>query len=81
VNGWLEQAAQRLAAAAELPVQDFVLTDAEVDSLLDLARTAAHDSGDRRNAPLVSYLVGLAHGRAGDVASSELARAAAGSEA
>jgi Domain of unknown function (DUF6457) len=80
VNGWLEQAAQRIAAAAELPLQDCVLADAEVDSLLDLARAAAHDSGDRRNAPLVSYLVGLAHGRAGDVALSELARAAAGSE-
>jgi hypothetical protein len=31
-----------------------------VDSLLDLARIAAHDSGDRRNAPLLCYLVGKA---------------------
>jgi hypothetical protein len=31
-----------------------------VDSLLDLARIAAHDSGDRRNAPLLCYLVAKA---------------------
>lgn len=80
MNGWLEQAAQRLAGAAGLPAEDYTLTDAEADALLDLARVAAHDSGDRRNAPLVSYLVGLAHGRAGDVTVSELARAASGSE-
>jgi hypothetical protein len=80
VNDWLEQAAQRLAEAAGLSAQDFVLTDADAETLLELARVAAHDSGDRRNAPLVSYLVGLAHGRAGDVALSELARAATGSE-
>jgi hypothetical protein len=39
-----------------------VLTDAEADTLLDLARIAAHKSGERTNAPLLCYLVGRAQG-------------------
>jgi hypothetical protein len=31
-----------------------------VDTLLDLACIAAHESGDRRNAPLLCYLDGKA---------------------
>ncbi len=37
----------------------------EVEALLELARIAAHESGERTNAPLVCYLVGLARGRYG----------------
>ena len=36
-----------------------------MDELLELARVAAHASGERTNAPLLCYLVGLAHGRHG----------------
>jgi hypothetical protein len=36
-----------------------------MDELLELAREAAHGSGERTNAPLVCYLVGLAHARHG----------------
>jgi hypothetical protein len=36
-----------------------------MDELLELARLAAHVSGERTNAPLLCYLVGLAHGRHG----------------
>jgi hypothetical protein len=35
-----------------------------MDTLLDLARIAAHDSGARTNAPLLCYLVGRAQSRA-----------------
>jgi hypothetical protein len=36
-----------------------------MDELLELARIAAHESGERINAPLLCYLVGLARGRRG----------------
>jgi hypothetical protein len=38
------------------------LSDDDVSTLLDLARIAAHDSGERTNAPLLCYLVGRAQG-------------------
>jgi hypothetical protein len=58
VDAWLEEAADRLAAAAGVPREELDLDDDTVRTLLDLARIAAHVSGDRRNAPLLSYLVG-----------------------
>jgi Domain of unknown function (DUF6457) len=39
------------------------LTPEQVDALLALAGHAAHDSGDRRNAPLSCFLRGLQLGR------------------
>jgi hypothetical protein len=38
------------------------LSDDEVRGLLDIARIAAHESGDRTNAPLLCYLIGRAQG-------------------
>ena len=38
------------------------LTPHEEETILDLARVAAHNSGDRKNAPLLCYLVGRAQG-------------------
>jgi hypothetical protein len=37
---------------------DEELAAADADSLLEIARIAARESGDRRNAPLLCYLVG-----------------------
>lgn len=59
---WLEQTRQRLENGVE-EAGDLSLSPADVELLLELARAAAHESGERTNAPLVSYLVGLAHGR------------------
>ena len=42
---------------------ELTLGDARI--LLDLARAAAHDSGQRTNAPLLCYLVGLAAAKSG----------------
>ncbi len=36
------------------------LTAAEIESVLALAATAAHGTGDRTSAPLVSFLAGIA---------------------
>ena len=38
------------------------LTAHEEKTILDLARIAAHESGDRKNAPLLCYLAGRAQG-------------------
>jgi hypothetical protein len=64
VEAWLERARDAVAAEAGLDAADLSLTEADEQALLELARIAAHESGDRRNAPLLCYLVGLA-GRSG----------------
>jgi Domain of unknown function (DUF6457) len=65
VNEWLEQARERLAAAAGEDPAALALDQQTVDDLLDLARVAARDSGERTSAPLLCYLVGLVKGRRG----------------
>lgn len=60
---WLETSRKSLAAAVGAEASEYELGPGEIERLLELARLAAHESGDRTNAPLVSYLVGLAHGR------------------
>jgi Domain of unknown function (DUF6457) len=65
VDDWLSAARDRLAAAAGEEPSALALSQAEIDELLELARIAAHDSGERINAPLLCYLVGLARGRTG----------------
>jgi hypothetical protein len=72
MDEWLTGARDALASASGIPSSELEL-DAETETiLLDLARSAAHESGARTNAPLVCYLVGRA---GGDVAA--LARAIA----
>jgi Domain of unknown function (DUF6457) len=65
MDGWLQEARGKLAEAVGEDAAAYDLTRAEMDELLELARVAAHASGERTNAPLVCYLVGLAHGRHG----------------
>ena len=54
-----------LARVGGVPPQELELDADEVRTLLDLARIAAHDSGERTNAPVLCYLVGRAQGGAG----------------
>jgi hypothetical protein len=65
VDEWLSAARDRLARATGEDSSALDLKAAEVDELLELARIAAHESGERINAPLLCYLVGLARGRRG----------------
>lgn len=67
MDSWLSGAARRLG-------EDYAVSDDERDLLLELARVAAHESGDRTNAPLVCYLTGLARGRHPEQALSEILR-------
>jgi hypothetical protein len=57
VDAWLTSVAEALGVEGLRP--------GEADVLLELARLAAHESGDRRNAPLLCYLVGFAAAREG----------------
>ena len=65
MDEWLTAARDRVAAASGLEPSSLELTQEEVDEILELARVAAHESGERINAPLLCYLVGVAHARRG----------------
>jgi hypothetical protein len=54
MNEWLAKQADALGVEG--------LSEPDAETLLDLARIAAHESGDRRNAPLLCYLLGRAGG-------------------
>ena len=60
VDDWLTAARDVVADAAGLPREQLELDAGATATLLDLARIAAHESGERTNAPLLCYLVGLA---------------------
>jgi hypothetical protein len=65
MDEWLSSARDRLAAESGEDTAGLELTQEQIDELLELARIAAHESGERTNAPLICYLVGLVHGRQG----------------
>jgi hypothetical protein len=60
LDAWLSEARDAVAELADVSSRELDLDQAAVDQLLELARLAAHESGDRRNAPLLCYLVGRA---------------------
>lgn len=61
MDDWMSRQADALAAATDLAREELELSDAEIDTILDVAAIAAHEGGARTNAPLLCYLVGLAH--------------------
>jgi hypothetical protein len=71
VDAWLTEA--RDALVRESSVSDLDLSPDDVATLLELARVAAHESGERTNAPLLCYLVGRA--QQGDASLDDLADA------
>jgi hypothetical protein len=64
MDAWLTEARDSLALASGVPAEQLDLDEEQSRTLLDLARIAAHDSGERTNAPLLCYLVGRAQGGA-----------------
>jgi hypothetical protein len=60
MDEWLMRARDALAETAGMPAAELALTHDSVVTLLDLAALAAHESGERTNAPLLCYLVGKA---------------------
>jgi hypothetical protein len=65
VDDWLAEVRDRLAGAAGEDPASLDLTQGDIEELLELARIAAHESGERTNAPLLCYLVGVVYGRRG----------------
>ena len=55
MNDWLTKVAAAIGS-------DEQLSDEDADALLKIARVAAHESDDRRNAPLLAYLIGRSRG-------------------
>jgi hypothetical protein len=74
VNQWLSRRADALAEGAALDRAVLELTAHEIQTLLDVAGFAAHDSGARTNAPLLCYLLGRA--QSGTASLDELAEIA-----
>ena len=72
MDAWLTRARDALAEAEGIDPATLQLNDDAEKTLLDLARIAAHESGERTNAPLLCYLVGRAQG---EVSLDELAEA------
>jgi hypothetical protein len=60
VDQWLADARNALAQASGVAADRLELDDDDVATLLEVARVAAHESGERTNAPLLCYLVGRA---------------------
>ena len=60
VDEWLARVRDAIAGAAGLSRDELRLDQPSIDALLEMARIAAHESGDRRNAPLLCYLIGKA---------------------
>ncbi len=80
MNEWLERAASRLAGSIGAERGEYALSEGEIATLLEAARIAAHESGERTSAPLLCYLLGLARGGNRERSLSELAKAASGGE-
>ncbi len=60
MDEWLTRIRDTIAEIANIPQTELELDyDGEL-TLLDLARIAAHESGERINAPLLCYLIGRA---------------------
>ena len=61
MDAWLSRARDAIAAE-DVDRALLELSEADADTLLDLARIAAHVSGERTNAPLLCYLIGRVQG-------------------
>jgi hypothetical protein len=66
---WIDEMTHELAEAAGLQPSELKLPEAVKSEILDLARIASHSSGDRINAPLLCYAIGIAVGRGAELGS------------
>lgn len=60
---WLDDVLGAISSAANVKEMEISLDAATRKEVLDLARIASHSSGDRINAPLLCYALGIAAGR------------------
>ena len=57
---WLSELTQHIAARCGVDASALALTDDDAQTLLDLAGYAAHETGERTNAPLLCHVLGRA---------------------
>ena len=60
---WLDSMTSAVAEAAARDPSELQLSPEVAREILDLARIASHASGERINAPLLCYALGIAVGR------------------
>jgi len=57
---WISEMSSRLAAATSLDAGALAVSETDADTLLRLAAVAAHETGDRTNAPILCHVLGRA---------------------
>ena len=67
MDAWLTDVRNAIADATGISAAELEIGEDEAGELLNLARIAAHDSGERTNAPLLTYLAGVAVGRGAEL--------------
>ena len=60
---WLTDVTLEIARATRIDPADLLLDEIAAETLLDLAGTAAHSSGERTNAPPLCHVLGRAVAR------------------
>jgi hypothetical protein len=73
---WISEVTARIADASDVDAAALSVDPRDAETLLRLAAFAAHDSGERTNAPLLCHVLGLAVARG--VPLDRLARAVEG---
>jgi hypothetical protein len=76
---WLTDMTLEIARATGIDPADLLLDEIAAETLLDLAGTAAHSTGERTNAPLLCHVLGRAVARGASLDEcARVVRAAAG---
>ena len=57
---WISELTSRLADATGLDADALAVSDADAETLLLLAAVAAHETGERTNAPILCHVLGRA---------------------
>jgi hypothetical protein len=57
---WISEVTARIADASDVDAAALAVDDRDAETLLRLAAFAAHDSGERTNAPLLCHVLGRA---------------------
>jgi len=60
---WLTDVTEAIADSTALDATDLTLSPDQIRELLDIARVASHESGERINAPLLCFVLGLVQAR------------------
>ncbi|MFN2642470.1 MAG: DUF6457 domain-containing protein [Actinomycetota bacterium] len=60
---WLQRVTDRVASACKIDAPPLALPPEDARDVLEIARIASHTSGERINAPLLCYVLGVAAGR------------------